>query len=156
MGKNICELFGSNQGECIHYLQRKFQNYEHASIRKPPKPLEHDKFMSGVIQKLIGNFPCHRQPGPPPALPPTPFHGREHDSVNLIELAHLKFGRCLHCCIGVKGVKRKGTGFGCRTCVKRHSGCHEQYHRQKNIFQTLLPIIFCIKCKNFSIFVISL
>ena len=156
MGKNVCELFGSNHRECIHYLQRKFQNYEHASIRKPPKPLEHDKFMSGVIQKLIGNFSCRRQPGPPPALPPTPFHGREHDSVNLIELAHLKFGRCLHCCIGVKGVKRKGTGFGCRTCVKRHSGCHEQYHRQKNIFQTLLPIIFCIKCKNFSIFVISL
>ena len=51
---------------------------------KPPEPLEHDKFISGVIHNLIGNFSCRRQPGPPPALPPTPFHGREHDSVNLI------------------------------------------------------------------------
>ena len=143
MGKNVCELFGCNHGECIHYLQRKFPNYEHASTRKPPKPPEHDKLMSGVIQKLIGNLSCRRQPGPPPALPPTPFHGRQHDFVNLVELALLKFGRCHHCCIGIKRAKRKGTGFGCRNCVKRlcHSGCHEQYHRQKNIFYGVSRLI---------------
>ncbi|KAM7434494.1 hypothetical protein ABFA07_015408 [Porites harrisoni] len=60
----------------------------------------------------------------------------KYDSVNLVELGLLKFGRCHHCCISVKGAKCKETGFGCRTCVKHlcHSGCHEQYHRQKNIF----------------------
>ena len=113
-----------------------FKNMNMPAPEKPPKPLEHDKFMSGIIHKLIGNFSCHRQPGPPAAPHPTPFHGREHDSVNLVELGLLKFGRCHHFCISVKGAKRKETGFGCRTCVKRlcHSGCHEQYHRQKNIF----------------------
>ena len=40
---------------------------------KSSKPLELDKFMSGVIHKLIGNFSCRRQPGPPPALPPYSF-----------------------------------------------------------------------------------
>ncbi|PFX31328.1 Tyrosine-protein kinase isoform SRK4 [Stylophora pistillata] len=104
--------------------------------QKPPKPLSHDKFMAGVIHKLIGNFSCRRQPGPAPAMPPPPFHGRDHDSVNLADLGLLKFGRCHHCCIGVKGAKRKETGFGCRSCMKRlcRSGCHEEYHRQNNIF----------------------
>ena len=113
-----------------------FKNMNMPAPEKPPKPLEHDKFMSGIIHKLIGNFSCHRQPGPLAALPPTPFHRRELDSVNLIELGLPKFGRCHHCCIGVKEAKRKETGFGCRTCVKLFccSGCQEQYHRQKNIF----------------------
>ena len=104
--------------------------------QNPPQPLEHDKFMSGVIHKLIGNFSCRSRPGPAPALPPPPFHGREHDSVNVVELELLKFGRCHHCCIGVKGAKRKETGFGCRTCMLHlcRSGCHEEYHRQNNIF----------------------
>ena len=104
--------------------------------QKTPKPLSHDKFMAGVIHKLIGNFSCRRQPGPAPAMPPPPFHGRDHDSVNVADLGLLKFGRCHHCCIGVKGAKRKETGFGCRSCMKRlcRSGCHEEYHRQNNIF----------------------
>ncbi|XP_022781132.1 uncharacterized protein LOC111322317 [Stylophora pistillata] len=57
--------------------------------QKPPKPLSHDKFMAGVIHKLIGNFSCRRQPGPAPAMPPPPFHGRDHDSVNLADLGLL-------------------------------------------------------------------
>lgn len=44
--------------------------------------LEHDKFLSGVIHKLIGNFSCRRPPGPAPVLPFPLFHGRDHDSVN--------------------------------------------------------------------------
>ena len=135
-----------------------FKNMNMPAPEKSPRPLEHDKFMSGVIHKLMGNFSCRHQHGPPAALPPTPFHRREYDSVNLVELGLLKFGRRHHCCIGVKGAKRRETGFGCRTCVKRlcRSGCHEQYHRQKNICWTLLPILFCIKCKNFSMFLTSL
>ena len=46
------------------------------------QPLEHDKFLSGVIHKLIGNFSCRRPPGPAPVLPFPLFHGRDHDSVN--------------------------------------------------------------------------
>ena len=38
--------------------------------QNPPNPLAHDKFMSGVIHKLIGNFSCCRQPGPAPAPAP--------------------------------------------------------------------------------------
>ena len=44
--------------------------------------LEHDKFLSGVIHKLIGNFSCRRPPGPAPVLPFPLFPGRDHDSVN--------------------------------------------------------------------------
>ena len=33
-----------------------FKNMNMPAPEKPPKPLEHDKFMSGVIHKLIGNF----------------------------------------------------------------------------------------------------
>lgn len=104
--------------------------------QKPIKPLSHDKFMAGVNHKLIASFSCRCQPGPAPAMPPPPFHGRDHDSVNVADLGLLKFGRCHHCCIVVKGAKRKETGFGCRFCMKRscHSGCHEEYHRQNNIF----------------------
>lgn len=101
----------------------------------PPKPIPHDKFMAGVIHKLIRNFSCCCPPGPVPAMPPPPFHGRDHDSVNVADLWLLIFGRCHHCCIGVKGTKRKETGFGCRSCMRhiRRSGCHEEYHRQNNI-----------------------
>ena len=96
------------------------------------KQMNRDDFHTVACETTV----CTVWPGPPPALPPTPFHGRQHDSVNLVELRLLKFGRCHHCCIGVKGAKRKETGFGCRTCVKRlcRSGCHEQYHRENNIF----------------------
>lgn len=86
--------------------------------QNPLNPLAHDKFMSGVIHKLIGNFSCCRQSGPALALPFTLFHQRNHDSVSLIKLGLLKFGRCHHCCIFAKGAKRKETGFSCRTCMK--------------------------------------
>ena len=110
-------------------------NIELAELVYPPNPLAHDQCMSGVMHKLFGNFSCRRLPGPAPALPPTPFHRRNHDSVSLVELGLLKFGRCHHCCIAVKGAKRKETRFGCRSCMKHlcRSGCHEQYHRQQNI-----------------------
>ena len=58
-----------------------------------PKPMSHDKFMASVIHKLIGNFSRRCQPGPAPAMPPPPFHGRDHDSVNVVDLGLLKFGR---------------------------------------------------------------
>ena len=51
--------------------------------QNPTNPLVHDKFMSGVVYKLIGNFSCNRQPAPSLALPSTIFHGRNHDSVRL-------------------------------------------------------------------------
>ena len=91
--------------------------------QNPLNPLADDKFMSGVIHKLIGNFSCCRQSGPALALSFTLFHGRNHDSVSLIELGLLKFGivALLHCCIFVKGAKRKETGFRCRTCMKHLS-----------------------------------
>ena len=53
--------------------------------QNPSNPLEHDKFMSGIIHKLIANFSCRLPPGPAPALPPTLFHGRDHYSVSLVD-----------------------------------------------------------------------
>ena len=105
--------------------------------RIPPKPMPRDKFIAGFIHKLTGNFSCHHRCGPVPAVPAPPFHEREdHDSVHVVDLGLLKFGRCHHCCTGVKGAKRKETGFGYRSCMKHlcHSGCHEEYHRQNNVF----------------------
>ena len=77
---------------------------------KPPHPMGHDKFMASIIHDLMGGFTCRRRPGPVPCLPISPAHQKEHDSVNIVELG-LKFGRCHHCCIGVRNAKRKETGF---------------------------------------------
>lgn len=60
----------------------------------PPKPMPHDKFMAGVIHKLIGIFLAvvaqYQQ------CLSLHFHGRDHDSVNVADLGLLKFGRCHH------------------------------------------------------------
>ena len=104
--------------------------------QKPPHPMGHDKFMASIIHDLMGGFTCRRRPGPSPSLPISPAHHNEHDSVNMVELGLLKFGRCHHCCIGVRNAKRKETGFGCKTCMKRlcRSSCHMDYHRKYNIY----------------------
>lgn len=104
--------------------------------QKPPKPMTHDKFMANVIHELIGNFTSRRRSGPIPSLPVAPAYQNEHDPVNMVELGLLKFGRCHHCCIGVKGSKRKETAFGCRTCMKRlcRSECHMEYHRKLDMY----------------------
>lgn len=104
--------------------------------QKPPQPKGHDKFMASIIHNLMDGFFCRHCPGPVPSLPITPAHSNEHDSVNMVELGLLKFGRCHHCCIGVKNSKRKETGFGCKTCMKRlcRSSCHMDYHRNLDLF----------------------
>ena len=102
-------------GQCIYCVQGKFPNMPPPQI--PPKPMPHDKFMVGDIHKLIGNFSCHHQSGPVPAMLSPPFHGRDHASVFVADLGLLNFGRCHHCCIRVKGAKQKETGFGCRSSM---------------------------------------
>ena len=112
-----------------------FKVMNYPQLQKPPQPMTHDKFMANVIHELIGDFTCRRRPGPAP-LQITASYQKEHDSVNMVELGLLKFGRCQNCCIGVKNSKWKETGFGCNTCMKRlcRSSCHMDYHRKLNIF----------------------